>query len=357
LQFYFTLDHRLESAIPFDGKIGGALSHLHLIGGGPMAPQASEMAIANGWSCSLRTSTRWWNAQAEWARAFIESGSPVFCDDALDVVMRKGPKPQRGDVALSLGSPWIFSQEWIAQWHGNAFNCHSRRLPETRGGGGATWLILMQERQGMAAIHELTGGLDKGPLVATQTFFYPESARIPDDFNRIDNEQNKRLLASWLEKVLKGQPFERMAQAEHLSLYYPRISSDIHAWIDWSWDIDEIATFVEAFDRPYPGAKTFARGKQVNLRTVGIATRRANHPFLAGLITRIEDSTLCVAVKGGTLTFADVTSKGESIKISVGDRFVTPSAMLERARATRVQFLPSGELKTASVLPEDLPIR
>ena len=45
-------------------------------------------------------------------------------------------------------------------------------------------------------------------------------------------------------------------QDESISTYFPRLSSDVHFWINWSWSCEDLVSFIRAFGEPYDGAKT-----------------------------------------------------------------------------------------------------
>ena len=47
--------------------------------------------------------------------------------------------------------------------------------------------------------------------------------------------------------------------------YYPRLSTKINGWIDWSWKPENLERFINAFDEPYEGAKTYLYNDEVYL--------------------------------------------------------------------------------------------
>ena len=125
---------------------------------------------------------------------------------------------------------------------------------------------MMGERDGMAAIHELTAGIDDGPIVASAPFVYPEEVITPADFDAEDQRRSAALLEHFLPLALAGD-VNRSPQDEARSTYWPRLSTDVHGWIDWSWTADEIERFCRAFGPNYAGARTFVRGGSARVRS------------------------------------------------------------------------------------------
>ena len=323
---------------------------LHLFGAGPLLPLAAGIAQRAGWTAVLRTSPRLWDPQSDLASRMGEMGIETFVSAQLDEVMAQGPQPGPDDIAVSFGAPWIFPQAWIEQWGGRAYNHHPRRLPEHRGGGGNSWLILMGERQSMGLVHKLTAGVDEGPVVASRPITFSSGCRTSADFDRETHQVSKKLLEDWLPSVLDGsQQPPGQAQPEYLSSYWPRLSAATHGWIDWSWTAEDIASFCDAFDDPYPGARTFCRGSLTLLRNVRVADRQAFHPFQRGLVFRVSSAGLHVAARGGSLLIAGVDSEGGDPRL--GDRMVTPSDLIEEALATRVTYHPDGRLTKTLMTP------
>jgi methionyl-tRNA formyltransferase len=318
--------------------------HLHIFGGGPLTAVAAEIALEKGWSASLRTSPRLHSEEAPWIQRLRALGCEVVVAAKLADAMAAGRPRQAGDIGLSFGAPWIFTAKWLADWQGLIFNSHARPLPRHRGAGGASWLVMMGERGGMAAIHELTAGVDEGPIVASAPFTYPHEALLPLHFDEEDARHSERLLRSWLPLAFEGQ-ISRKDQDEGGATYWPRLSTDLHGWIDWSWTADEILRFAQAFDAPYSGAKSYLRGKAVPLREAELVDREAYHPFQAGLIFRTFSDRFYVAARGGTLSF---TQPG---LVRTGDRLVTPQAVLEGARSLRITYLPDGTTRTEAMAP------
>ena len=80
-----------------------------------------------------------------------------------------------------------------------------------------------------------------------------------------------------------------MDQLEYLSIYWPRLSTEHHGYVDWSWSLKDIERFICAFDEPYPGASTYIGSRKVHLKE-GYADFNDGlfHPFQSDGIDSLE---------------------------------------------------------------------
>lgn len=120
------------------------------------------------------------------------------------------------------------------------------------------------------------------------------------------------------------------------SSYFPRLHTRTHGYIDWSWDTDEIESFICAFDDPYDGASTFIEGRRVFLKSVRRDKgERGFHSFMSGLVYRKERGKIFVATKRGGIVISKVlNARGIDVlqEIELGQRLYTPYSYLEQAR-------------------------
>ena len=148
------------------------------------------------------------------------------------------------------------------------------------------------------------------------------------------------LKASKVEIVLS-----EFKQSEYFSSYFPRLSTELNGWINWSWTPIEIEKFICAFDEPHAGAHTFLNGKVVHIKDVVLSPQDgAFHSFQSGVVYRISKSWICVAVPGSTLVIQKVFDEnGLSVleMIQPGDRFITPTSNLQEG-LSRIIYTPNG---------------
>jgi methionyl-tRNA formyltransferase len=251
---------------------------------------------------------------------------------------------------LSLGAAWIFKEEIInSLFKKRLFNLHGTRLPQNRGGGGFSWQIMMGNRLGFCQLHLVDSGIDTGDLIKTKEFLYSYECRTPIDYENVYQIENFKFITEFIKDLIKDDlELETIKQSEYLSSYWPRLSTEDQAWIDWNDEILSLERFICAFDDPYEGCKTFLNGKKVFIKSViSDFGDQSFHNFQSGIIYRKGPSWLSVCSNGGTLIIKSVLNEdGENIlhKIQVGDRFVTPKNYID-SRYNRVIYTPTGKKK------------
>jgi methionyl-tRNA formyltransferase len=285
------------------------------------------------------------------AEALAAGGVDTVVSDNVSTDAAVARLISKGTVGLSFGAGWIFRPAFIEKFGGELYNFHGARLPQNRGGGGFSWQILSGSRLGYALVHRLDEGVDTGPVVFMREFVYPSQCRVPIDFYRVLAEEYLAMFPAFIAALDAGAVRDVAAQSEHLSSYWPRLSTEHHGLIDWAWPAVDIERFVCAFDEPYSGASTFVGEERVSVK--GCTSESGDgqfHPFQAGLIYRKSATGVFVAATGGSLLFQHVTDQqGRAVmeRLRVGDRLHTPSAALSAARAYRAVYTPAG-LKSTS---------
>jgi methionyl-tRNA formyltransferase len=253
----------------------------------------------------------------------------------------------RYSFVISLGAAWIFSEKIIHDvFAGRLFNLHGTALPKNRGGGTFSWQIMMGLRFGFCMLLRVDAGVDTGDIATYQEYLYPISARTPADYMLYYAKKNKDFIINFIEKY-KEKPciigFSK--QAEYLSSYWPRLSSEINGWIDWSLNAIELERFICAFDVPYSGAKTYLNKKTVSMQSVSLSYDHGSfHSYQSGLVYRKSNQWLCVALRECSLIVEVVRDEaGVSVfdDISLGDRFFTPHHKLDTSR-DRVIYTSQG---------------
>lgn len=313
---------------------------LHIFGGGDFVSLADKIAHGVNWDVVVRTGKRFSASLPP-----LNSNTRILVGDDLKALMHEGGMPQAGDFGVSFSAPWIFSQEVIDLFGGGLFNLHNQPLPKYKGGGGASWLILMRERRGGCCIHQLVRKIDAGDIYARVDFEYPQDCRFPMDFDGYAIERAKELVTKWLSTLLETRnPGSVIAIDELEGEYWPRLNTDIHGWIDWSWGLKDIEVFCDAFSYPHQGAITMIRDGSMRLKKVKAVIEKGKfHPFQRGLVYRIHEG-LAIAHPDGTLLVEEYAFDNQETKVVLGDRLYSMSDKLQAAVSRRVQYLPSGVL-------------
>lgn len=252
-------------------------------------------------------------------------------------------------LGISSGAAWLFSAEFINLFEGRLLNAHGSRLPQDRGAGGFSWRIMRGESLGATLLHKIDPGVDTGEIVKYEEYVFPAACRKPIDYQKYNVQMYLEFLEEFIKGVLAGEDFSLIPQQESFSIYFPRLHTDVHGFIDWNWTAEEIESFICAFDSPYKGASTFMDDTRVRLRECQLTKSDGTfHPFQFGIIYRIAEYGLFVAAKGGSLIIGSVENEdGKSIleKMRLGSRFYTPVDHIEKARTFRAFYTPDGLLK------------
>ena len=254
-------------------------------------------------------------------------------------------------MGIGLGEAYTFTQETIDLFEGRLFDFMVIRLPQYRGGAHFTWQILRKNRIGCWNIQVINtemvpGVFDSGQILKTREYVIPQGARIPQDYFRVALAEALKLFVEFMDEIDAGKEFKLARLQENFSVYFPRLNTIKHAFINWSWNTGDIETFICAFDDPYAGASTFLNGERVFIKDCQADyTEGGFHPFMSGLIYRVHGNVVFVATKDCALVFRKVCDeKGKDMisGLKVGQRFYTPVKYLEEAMLFNAEYDTEG---------------
>jgi methionyl-tRNA formyltransferase len=255
-------------------------------------------------------------------------------------------------LVISVGARWILKEEVRNRlFGGKILNIHGTRLPSDRGGGGLTWRIMRGDRIGNLMLHEMDDGVDTGPVIISEDYVVPRHVCTQYDHYQDYLVRLENFVCDFLKKVIASEfKFERKFQPHYNSTYYPRIDTQTHGWIDWSWAGYDLDKFILAFDDPYPGARTLWRGKTVILKKCQLHVGEiGHHPFQKGIVIRNRKNWLVIALESEYSLVCEWVEdeQGSDILGSIreGDRFYTTTAQIQSAIESRVQFNANGLLQ------------
>jgi RimJ/RimL family protein N-acetyltransferase/methionyl-tRNA formyltransferase len=319
-----------------------------LIGGGELMAKIALYLRGLGWSVLVVYAPR--HANESFATTLREAGCEVTIindinqdPDALNLL------EQYSGICFCFGPAWIFSNDIINLFNGRIFNFNGIPIPLYLGGAHFTWQILNKSRHGGAFIQQITPAVDRGPVVSCETYELPDSCRHPLGYEEYNNEKALKFLKTFIQKhMVVGSPIiqcEKQPNWDEL-LYYPRLLTSQCAWIDWTWDGDEIERFCNAFDEPYLGARSCLGSRVVILKKVVFDASVYHHPFCSGLIVRKTADFVYISARRGMLRVGgfsaeDSQSKSASVSFKLGDRLTTPEQYLLNA-TKRVYVSPHG---------------
>jgi len=315
-----------------------------LVGFSPLLITLEPLARANGASVHLAFGPRQrteWMSISEGPSFITGTLNSVIETDAFDSVVTALGMDDSW-LVVSMGAPFLFRDRHLDAIKGQAINVHGAPLPEYRGGGGYSWRIMNADRRGSVLIHQITTGIDDGPLLHRRDYFFPEDLKSPAEFQAYAREQDAPDLLTLVGEILDRGVLPEPVEQTGNSTYFPRLSTDIHGAIDWTWDANDLVTFIQAFSVPYTGAFTQCRGSRARVLEAGVITWSSPvpHPFMAGLLVAHDQDQWIVAVRGGYLKI-HLVLEGD-LPPRLGDRLHTPVEWLDTALGTRVEYLPEG---------------
>jgi methionyl-tRNA formyltransferase len=241
-------------------------------------------------------------------------------------------------MGISIGALWFFKQNIIDQFKGNLFNYHNTKLPIERGASAYTWKILSQNREGGITIHKIEEKLDVGDIVAQKSFKFPKRCKIQAEYYEFLSQIETKFIMDFLNLKVKN----RIKQNEIESTYWPKLDTNLHGYINWDWSAKDIEIFINAFDKPHPGAITFYDEKKIKIKNCNFKKEKLKfHPFQNGLVFRIIKNEIHVAVNGGAIIIKkilDQKNKNILSEIKLGHRFFTPLSYLEKAKTSRSSY-------------------
>lgn len=316
---------------------------LHIFGGGELVKDCETIALENGWHVVLRTGERFVSSLPS-----LLDSTKVLVGNSLKNLMDEGGLPDDSDIGISLSAPWVIPSSIINLFDGRLFNLHHAPLPKFRGAGGPCWRIMMNDRSGGVCIHELVPGIDAGDILASVHFDFPTDLRFPGEYDSYILKHSKKLFIKWLNSALSGDINSIKQNAKPQvgeGEYWPRLHTDTHGWINWSWSIDDIISFCYAFSHPYSGALTMVQNNLVRIKKLSSEVNPHKfHPFQTGLIFRKDSKKVWVAHPGGALILEDFLIEQNEAKLRLGDRLYSPAEKLEMALKTRIQYKPDGNV-------------
>ncbi len=243
-------------------------------------------------------------------------------------------------LAFGFGETWRFDKKSVDLYAGRLIDFMGIKLPEFRGGAHYTWQILCNNKESASMLQLINeemiqGKFDSGEILLSKPFYFSSGARIPKDYFIEANARHLDFLKEFVRLVDSKKKFCPKPINEEESIFFGRLYTNKNAFIDWSWDTQEIERFICAFDDPYPGASTFINGKRVWLKDCHISKEEKQfHPYQSGLIIRIHNKQAFVSTNNGILFLSWIgDDNGDNIldQLAVGSRFFTPEHILEKS--------------------------
>lgn len=276
----------------------------------------------------------------QWMEAMGEKVNELERLRVEDVRDHAGPS----SLMFSFDSPFIISQPVIDLFKGRVLNEHGANLPHGRGGGGFSWRIMENDRRGYVCFHCVVDAIDAGPVLYKEEFIFPNECRKPIQYDKYQMQVTMPALRRFLGQVKYSPGSVRcVEQDESFAVYFPRLHTPTHAFIDWNWDVRQIERFILAFSDPYEGAKTFVGESKVYIRDCFVEEGGLDtHPYKYGIVVNIRNGNPCVVCRGGLLVIKEYKFEKDAVRFQAGDRLHTARRILDEGYASRVFYDASG---------------
>lgn len=268
-----------------------------------------------------------------------------YLNNSLDFIKKFNSK---NSIYLCMSSPWIIKRENIMKIKSLILNSHGTRLPEYRGGASFSWMVMNRVRFGFNNLYILDEKIDTGKIIFYDEFLYPHDLNSPKAYFDYYAQKQINFLKLQFLKFKDGisniSPFK---QTEYMSSYFPRLNSDLHGWVDWSLNYEDLSFFINSFGVPHKGCCTYYNNIKVHLRKVSPNYEDVKfNSYKSGLIYRKGPSWVCVAGTNGSLIIEEVFHRNKNIiqDLKIGDRFHTPLKKINN-RSKRVFYDFKGLVK------------
>lgn len=253
----------------------------------------------------------------------VQSLNDINCHDLI----------KRADLIFSVNCRWILNKNLIQLAKGKIFNYHNSSLPEQQGAGCHSWRIMQGIKKFHLTVHHLTEQIDEGDTIYEQEINVPAHCKNLIETYSFISEYEIEAFKSCLDGIIKTFPdIDIIHKKFRKSYYWPRLSTETNAFIDWEWNVQEIKNFCHAFDEPFQGASTFLDGERVWFKNVEVDEENIQfHPFQYGIIYRIEKTKTWIAAKNGGLLVNHIIIPNK-LKLKKGKRFITDYETLLKAK-------------------------
>ncbi len=239
----------------------------------------------------------------------------------------------KNTIGLSNACRWIFKEKQIKLFQGKLFNIHFSNLPNNRGAGGLSWNIMMNNFNSGSTIHLIDYKIDHGLCVMNKSFQFPKNIRSSlYQMQKYSYNFQKNIIFKFLNQIFKNKYFKlkKIDLTRSDSCYWPKLETKKNGWINWNWSAKDIVNFINAFSKPYSGAKTFLGKKIIRFKKAKLANSYFNfHPFQYGIIYKNAYNGIFVASKKGGI----ILDKKDffSHKKIIGKRLKTNFNLLDKS--------------------------
>ena len=177
-------------------------------------------------------------------------------------------------------------------------NAHAGDLPRFRGNACPNWAILTNEDKIVLTLHQMSPGLDSGPILLQREFLLSPEKYIGDVY-RFMAQNIPEMFVQVLEGLASGTiVFKQQPDDPALWLRcLPRLPQD--GEIDWRQSAVDLSRLVRANAEPFSGAYSFLGMKKIIIWRAHSETLSYNHLGYPGQVIGINKPQGYVSVLSG----------------------------------------------------------
>ncbi len=176
--------------------------------------------------------------------------TPVRTDDYRHALHHWKP-----DLLLALGWYYKIPKPVRASAALGCAGIHASLLPRYRGWAPINWAIINGETETGVTFFYLEDEIDAGDVIAQVRFAIAPADTCASVYEKAE-QASIAMLREYLPQIAEGVA-PRIPQDHHAATQFPQRTPD-DGLIDWSWDAKQLANFIRAQTKPYPGAFFYA---------------------------------------------------------------------------------------------------
>ncbi len=218
-------------------------------------------------------------------------------------------KALKPDIGISMGWRRLVRAPLIDLPVHGFVNFHTSDLPKYRGFASTSWAILNGEKRTAITAHRMVDGVaDEGAILKKEFIPIGPETDIAALLDQI-NARAPSMCLSVLDDLEAGR-IEKTEQADDRAiLSFPRWPVD--GWIDWHRTAQKIDRLVRAVTRPYPGARTCLKEKEVLIWKGRVLEKPPRFAGVPGhVVKHLPDGAVWVLTGGGIYVIADADLEG-----------------------------------------------
>ena len=211
-------------------------------------------------------------------------------------------------------------------------------MPKQIGASSSFWQLLTNQKKTGLTFHRVEKEFDTGDIVYEKNIFLKKNEITIKKYYEVINKNEKIAFNNFFNAIFKKNFIKVRKQIKKNVVYMPKINTDIHGFIDWSWKAKDIYNFAKIFDSPFDGVSTYLSKKRVRLKNVSFHNSKIKfHPFQSGIIFNKDKNKIYIASLDGFLK-AELFYNKKRINpknILLGSRLYTDIYFLDRAKKTK----------------------